>query len=114
MQGSEWARNSGDAALPEAFRRFGHAGSGRVCLGRLRPSCGSGEERGGRWDRLKREPSPSAFLRKGATGARPRRLRVHYERAGRSFYSATAAGGAKMRPAQIAEAQRMVREWKPK
>jgi hypothetical protein len=28
-------------------------------------------------------------------------------------YSAAAAGGAKMTPAQIAEAQRMAREWKP-
>jgi hypothetical protein len=37
----------------------------------------------------------------------PRRLRVRYERAGRSFYSAAAAGGAKMTAAQIAEARRM-------
>jgi hypothetical protein len=33
-------------------------------------------------------------LRQGDHDARPRRLRVRYERAGRSFYSATAAGGA--------------------
>jgi hypothetical protein len=46
--------------------------------------------------------------------ARPRCLRVRYERAGRSFYSAAAAGGAKMTPAQIAEAQRMAHEWRPK
>ena len=57
-------------------------------------------------ERLKEGPPPSAFLRQGATDARPRRLRVRYERAGRSFYSAAAAGGAKMTPAQIAEAQR--------
>jgi hypothetical protein len=39
--------------------------------------------------------------------ARPRRPRVRYERAGRSSYSAAAAGGAKMTAAQIAEARRM-------
>jgi hypothetical protein len=39
------------------------------------------------------------------TAPAPCRLRVRYERAGRSFYSATAAGGTKMTPAQIAEAQ---------
>jgi hypothetical protein len=42
--------------------------------------------------------------------ARPHRLRVRYERAGRSFYSAAAAGGAKMTLAQIAESQWMARE----
>ena len=45
--------------------------------------------------------------------ARPRRLRVRYERAGRSFYSAAAAGGAQDDADQIVEAQRLAREWKP-
>ena len=45
----------------------------------------------------------------GRLSARPRRLHVRYERAGRRPYSAAAAGGAKMTPPQIAEAQRMAR-----
>ena len=44
----------------------------------------------------------------------PRRLRLRYERAGRRPYSAAEAGGAKMTAAQIAEAQRLTREWRPK
>ena len=40
--------------------------------------------------------TPARSQRDATEGARPRRLRVHYERAGRSFYSAAVAGGAKM------------------
>jgi hypothetical protein len=64
-------------------------------------------------DRPKRPLREPASMRRRATDARARRLRVHYGRAGRSFYSATEAGRAKMTPDQIAEAQRMAREWKP-
>ena len=39
---------------------------------------------------------PGSFSGEAPLEARPRRLRVRYERAGRSLYSAAAAGGAKM------------------
>ena len=39
--------------------------------------------------------------------ARPRRLRVRYERAGRRLLLGRCRGGAKMTAAQIAEARRM-------
>ena len=107
-----------DAALPAAFLAFGHVGSGRVLRGRLRPVL-----RPRRWTRgppgqlLWRATSLARFSGEALSTVehhtRPRRLRVRYERAGRSFYSAAAAGGAKVTPAQLAEAQRMAREWKP-
>jgi hypothetical protein len=71
------------------------------------------KKRGGRQEQGERINRPWLVLRRGPDRACPRRLRVRYERAGRSFYSAAAAGGAKMTPAQIAEAQRLAREWKP-
>jgi hypothetical protein len=75
-------------------------------MGRLR-------RKRGRRERLKEDRRPSA-LRQGADDdARPRRLRVRYERAGRSFYSATAAGAARLKPAQLADAKRTAREWQP-
>jgi hypothetical protein len=57
---------------------------------------------------------PWLVLRRGPDRARPRRLRVRYERTGRSLYSAATAGGVKMTPDQIAEVHRLAREWKPK
>jgi hypothetical protein len=110
MQGPEWARKPwADAALPAAVAAFDHEGSGRVVQGHPGPVL---------WPGRRTRGPPGAALRsrtaarrvsqaRRPTAARPRRLRVRYERAGRSFYSAAAAGGAKMTPAQIAEAQRM-------
>ena len=118
MQGSEWARMRADAALPAAFLAFGHeegSGRGRPRASWARPEAAmlirasQGGNRGGRWERLKEGPPPNAFLRQGATDARPRRPRVRYERAGRRPYSAAAAGGAKRTPDQIAEARRLTR-----
>jgi hypothetical protein len=63
-------------------------------------------------ERLKEDRRPQRVLRQGADDdARPHRLRVRYERAGRTFYSATAAGAARLKPAQLADAKRTAREW---
>jgi hypothetical protein len=82
MQGSEHARNSADTALRAAFRRFGRLvarGLSAPALwrepGRKRGAAGSSE-------RINR---PWLVLRRGPDRACPRRLRVRYERAGRSF-----------------------------
>jgi hypothetical protein len=59
--------------------------------------------------------TPGAFASEALiSDARPRRLHVRYESALRRLYLAAAAGGAKMTPDQIAEAQRLAREWKPR
>jgi hypothetical protein len=78
-------------------------GQGRK--GRPRPGCGPPSR--GPPGAAQGKPPPGAFLSRTRRHARPRRLRVRYERAGRSSYSAAAAGGAKMTAAQIAEARRM-------
>jgi len=49
-----------------------------------------------------------------ASSARPRRLHVRYERAGRRTLFGRRAGGAKMTPDQIVEAQRLARGRKPR
>ena len=89
------------AALPAALLAFGHEVSGRVGLGRLAPVL-----RPRRWTRgppgqlLWRATALARFSGEASSTVehhtRPRRLRVRYERAGRSFYSAAAAVGAKM------------------
>jgi hypothetical protein len=57
-------------------------------------------------------PPLGAFSGKAVMLPAPRRLRR--DGAGRSpYYSAAAADSAKITPGQIAEAQRMAREWKP-
>ena len=73
------------------------------------PPSGSrrGEERGGRRTARKEEAVAPARPQQDASSARPRRLHVRYERAGRRPYSAVEAGGSKMTAAQIAEARRM-------
>ena len=92
------AQCGADTALPAAFIAFGQEeGSGRVGLGRL-----AAVLRPRRWTRGRRGGSRSrtAAQRVSQAGAMtapaPCRQRVRYERAGRSFHSATAAGGAKM------------------
>ena len=58
--------------------------AGGSSKGILGPSVARARNAGTAGTGSRREPSPSAFLRQGATAARPRRLRVRYERAGRS------------------------------
>jgi hypothetical protein len=91
--------------------RFGDEGSCQVARGLPCPSpvARAREENAGAAGSSERINRPWLVLRRGPDRACPRRPRVRYERAGRSFYSAAAAGGAKMTPAQIAEAQRLTR-----
>ena len=111
MRGQSGRAMRGDAALLATFRRFGHEGSCQVARGLSCPSpvARAREENAGAAGSSERINRPWLVLRRGPDRACPRRPRVRYERAGRSFYSAAAAGGAKMTPAQIAEAQRLTR-----
>jgi hypothetical protein len=104
-------RNSGRGSAPGDLPPF-QPGSCQVARGLSCPSpvARAREENAGAAGSSERINRPWLVLRRGPDRACPRRLRVRYERAGRSFYSAAAAGGAKMTPAQIAEAQRMARE----
>ena len=62
----------------------------------------------------KEQAVPQRVLRKGVmmTPAPPPARALALRR--RTLYLAISAGGAKMKPAQIAEAQQMAREWVPK
>jgi hypothetical protein len=93
-----------------AFRRF-RAALPWASAARPEPF---GEVRGGRRRRLSeqnRRPARSQ-ARRDRYRLPPPPARA-LQRAGRSFYSAAVTGGAQMTPAQIAEAQRLAREWKP-
>jgi hypothetical protein len=70
------------------------------------PAMASGERYAGPPGAAQGGPPPSAFLRQGATDARPHRPRVRWRPSEEPF------GGTKMTPDQIAEARRIAREWK--
>ena len=75
MRASNGGRNAGRRGAPARPSARPRASWARpVARAKDAVAAGSGS---------RREPPPSAFLRHGATDARPRRLRVRYERAGR-------------------------------
>jgi hypothetical protein len=80
-------------------REIHHSAACADCskVGRTRSARATGTETRSLTPNTHAGSAPSSF-RRGPDRAHPRRLRVRYERAGRSFYSAAAAGGAKMTP----------------